>query len=248
MVKSLIAFLVCSVIAVPTLWFTVVSSYDMYKFASEETQAALSGDGSQTEAQSTELAESALRSDSIVFAAWGAALASCIALCSAGARNLGFRILGVVVGLLLGAGAGWASANLGFWFDHTVKFEPSMTYWGQKWGVMYLPVAGAVAISVISAGSWKKAADCIVGAIIGCCLALFTYCVMLGIATPLEGHAAGFPEADENRILFLISSFVLVGGATLLLVARSVEGPSNVNSEENSQPPVEDEKADSTSS
>ena len=230
MIKSLIAFAVCASIAVPTLWYTVVASYKMDKFASEAARTSLE----VTEEQSAELNQSALRSDAIVFAAWGAALAACIALCCAGARNLPFRFVGVVVGLLVGAGAGWATANLGFWFDHAVKFEPTTTYWAKKWGLMYLPIAGAVSISAIAAGNLKNAVDCIVGAVVGSCLAVFVYCILLGLVTPLEGHDAGFPGTDENRLVFLIGSFLLVGGGTLILGARTLEKPLPPDAEESS--------------
>ncbi|MEM7475210.1 MAG: hypothetical protein AAF483_09480 [Planctomycetota bacterium] len=213
MIKSFCLFLFLAIIAIPSMYYGVQSQYDKFQYASKEAQESLE----VTEAQSAELNASALKSDTIVYVCWGAILAAISGVSSTTASGNRGRLVGFVVGLVLGAGAGWLCAFVGHWHDQTMTFNNSMMYWVGRWALMLAPVGLVTAVAVAAAGSiGKSIVDAIVGGLIGVVATLAVYCLLQGLITPLEQHDAVFPGNKENQIALFGLSVVLLGGSCLV--------------------------------
>lgn len=220
MSKQLAIYLVFSVIACVGSYYGVAAVYDEFQYASEEAQTSLE----VTEEQTAELKASSMKSDSIAYGIISIAMVAACGLAANPSGALAMRIVAVVLGALLGAVAGYASAQIGHYYDTNVPFpRDPVFYWVGRWILILLPVAIASGVVIAISGNFaKQIVDATVGSILGAGLATIIYCFTVGAATRLEGHEKILPAFPENRML-LIAVYPCIGLIALLLLARSAK-------------------------
>lgn len=232
MIVRMLAILVMAAIVVGGVLAWSNANYDRFQFASEEAQTIRDLE----EWHSAELDDSEVKSDSIVYAIFGAALAAACGLVCSGTATIPGRTIGVVVGLVLGAAAGALAGYVGHTFDRSIQFpNDPMAYWFGRWMAMLGPIA--IACAIAAAASGKRIAndllEGIVGGLVGAAIAVAIYCFTSGAVTNIENHEYVFPGFFANRVLILGLASAFIGLAIVFRIHPKKLEQSPPDSQEN---------------
>lgn len=230
MIVRMLAVLVMAAIVVAGVLAWTNASYDRFQYASEEAQTIRDLE----EWHSAELDDSEVKSDSIVYAVFGAALAAVCGLVCSGTATIPGRVIGLVAGLILGAGTGALAGYVGHLFDRSIQFpNDPMAYWFGRWMAMLGPIA--IACAIAAAVSGKRIAndllEGIVGGLVGAAIAVAIYCFTSGAFTSIENHEYVFPGFFANRVLIFGLASALIGLAIVFRINPKKVDQDSPNSE-----------------
>lgn len=209
MMRNLPLILVFTLLATCGLGFLLQSAYP-FVLASETARKSVEVSKEQT----LELNEAELKSDMIAFAVFSAVLCGGLASLLVKADNLSKRIvglgMGIVLGAMVGAGVGW----LGHWFEAhpSIDIQDAMLYFCLRWSIMLVPIAIATAfLCSLIGGAPKNLLNSIIGGILGALVASSIYAVLSGLVTTVEGRHKVLPFFLGNRILIIACSIFCIG-------------------------------------
>jgi membrane-bound metal-dependent hydrolase YbcI (DUF457 family) len=216
-------------------WCAVLDKYYLtYKdeFVPAETRAEIAKTLQVTEQQRAELNRAVRICDQIAFGLLGlgvgAVIGGCCGRTDSNSGNLRAGLVGMMLGCLTGALAGY----IGHAFQAGVMLPVNSTVYAVlRLIAMFLPFALAVGFAAALSGNLKRdAMDTIVGAVLGLLIAATVY----GLASDAN-PAARETETDimpfhlQNRILFMGSLSILIG---LMIAAQTLRKPKSPASSE----------------
>jgi hypothetical protein len=189
-----------------------------------------------TPEQTLELKAAARASDMIAFAIFAAVACGAIAVCLGKHTNQNRRWMGLGIGVALGIVAGASAGWIGHWFEAhpDLDFEDPMIYSLVRWAVMLAPLGIAVGIASSDFGHWRSQLfHLIVGALIGIMAASVIYALLSGMATVLEGKTKIFPHFLSNRILIMATTVFCVGLGIITQAHGTKKGSSSLDEDDN---------------
>lgn len=207
--RSLPVLLVYTLLATCGLGLLFQSAYP-FVLASETARKSVE----VSKEQLIELNGAELKSDMIAFALLSAVLCGGLASLLVKAEKVSRRIvglgMGILLGALVGAGVGW----LGHWFEAhpSIDIQDTMLYFCLRWSIMLVPIAIATAfLCSLIGGTTTNLLNSIIGGILGAVVASAIYAVLSGMVTTVEGRHKVLPFFLGNRILIIASSIFCIG-------------------------------------
>ena len=229
--KRSILLLFALAVVTGLLWYGLSEMHPL--FTADEAIAEGRQAGGLTAEALVEINAANLQSAFVTYAIWGSVMGLfCGLLVHPSPKS---RLVGGVVGLLVGAVAGLGSAWLSDWYIfHTESPQDLIMHWLKRLSLVLLPIAVAIAIAVSASGRFSaEIVERLIGAAIGGVFGIAIYVFLMGVVTPIGGHEYLYPAFKSNQLL-LLAAFNLSVLVVLLLQFR--KGPATAAASVPTQP------------